>query len=415
MQFKKFIFASALFTVLFFAAASPMEPVAVLSIRDLSDFIQKTSQYAAAGNPKDGAQTALLLNFFLMSPQVASLDTRKPITGYLYFAEPALQPVLFGSLRNGINPVEIPFLPGQNLVPEVRGSTVVYYDKEFARTALSLDRNAIPVPDGELSGVYFFRGTFPDSESDDEMNTELAHLISTELSKITFSAGYPQRNLLRIQLEMEANKDGDLVGFSNMERPALKEMVQILPESRSYTYMELPANMTIANGISVFHSVFAEEFLDLEHIYGQFLNTVISGTHDTALAVSRSQDFFLFSGILPEGTLRLNFETFLKDNGESYDGKTFVFHKPDGVDIFLRINGNIANLLIKTTDGKPESLDPVFRSLQNGKIPMQGREFLISLLRKNDGTYERQAVGTMSNGKFHLELNLYPQILRLIK
>ena len=167
------------------AAASP-QPVAVISIRNIFDFSQKTSLFLAQADPQAGSRAAVLLSAWMLSPQLSSMDLQKPLSGYIFFSETTVQPVLFGTLRKGINPINIPFLPGQILVPVIKpGRKVMYIDPKFKKQVISLKEDSIsPLPNGAVSGIYFFRDNyFPVNKNDCH---EIALLMSTEFKKIIF-------------------------------------------------------------------------------------------------------------------------------------------------------------------------------------------------------------------------------------
>lgn len=395
-------------------SAQELKPVAVLSIRNLMDVTQKTSLFLSAANPQTGPQAAMLLNMLLLSPQIAAIDIQKPITGYLYFSEPALQPILFASKRQNVNPVNIDFMPGQALEPHTgKNNTVVYYDKAFAGEAVHVKADMIKVPEGDISGVYFFRDVLP-IPGQVESSGDLVNLISTELEQFSFALKFHSAKELGVKIDLQSNPDGDLVSFSNSAHPRLRAAVQMLAKPSYLLYAQIPAHPTVGTGFSMLCSMISSDFLDQEHILGKFLNTVISGSHNSAIALSENETFALLSGILPAGETRKKFDQYLKDNGDSYDGKTFVFRQPNGTDLYIRINGDTANLLIRQKDGTQDSVSQAFATLKPARLPLGEREFLRGVIPGDTG-WKNFASGTMQNGRFQLNLTITPELKSNLK
>ena len=130
------------FSLMFSAAGTSSQPVAVASVRNPLEFSQKLSFFLADADPQAGSRAAVLLSAWMLSPQLSAMNLQKPVTGYMYFSETSIQPVLFGTLRQGINPINIPFLPGQILVPEtLPGNKIKYVDPRFKKHVLNLKEN----------------------------------------------------------------------------------------------------------------------------------------------------------------------------------------------------------------------------------------------------------------------------------
>ena len=132
------------------------------------------------------------------------------------------------------------------------------------------------------------------------------------------------------------------------------------------------------------------------------------------MAFSKNDSNILLSGILPSGDLRKKFDTFLKENGDSYDGNTYVFQKSDGTRCFVNIKGNTANLLIRASNGEAESVSQIFSALKPCKLPLKEREFLRGITLGKNG-WETIFTGTMQNGRFLLNVTLSPDTLRALK
>lgn len=396
------------FSLMFSAAGTSSQPVAVASVRNPLEFSQKLSFFLADADPQAGSRAAVLLSAWMLSPQLSAMNLQKPVTGYMYFSETSIQPVLFGTLRQGINPINIPFLPGQILVPEtLPGNKIKYVDPRFKKHVLNLKENSIFLPKADLAGYYYFREDYiPGKKSGSH---EIAFLMSTELSKISYTVTFPEKNLLNIMLEMEAVKGGRLAAFSNKSFPRLRDRVRILPKADDYFYAVIPADQTFAEGLSMFYAWVVPDFSDHEHIYGKFLNCVISGDHNTALALSKNRDYFLFSGLLPSEEARKEFEKYLQSHGDSYGNQTYIFHNDNGTNVYVRVIGNTANLLIRKNDGEPRQIGKVFMDLTHPRAVMRDREFLSGFFRKADGSYEKMVTGSMLNGKFRLNMKLRPQ------
>lgn len=407
MKLKLTLYSFLTSLLVFTLSAAPLKPAGVFTIRNMMELSQKTSLYLAGGNQQAGSAAALVSGMLMMSPQLSSLDLSKPITMYLFFAEPGIQPVLFGTPRQGISPINIPFQPGQILIPKMRNGKVVYATKSFQPQAMQLKENEVKLPEGIVSGVYFFRGQLP-LPNQSSPDNEIAGMMSNELSKISVSLDYPRKNLVNISMEIEAYRDSNLASFSNSPHPVLKDRVSILPKSEGYIYAEVPKNRTFAHGLSIFCAAISPEFSDHEHIYGKFLNSIVSEERDSALAFSRRGSYFLFSGILPTEQIKKDFEAFLKERGASNDHKIYVFRNDNGTDVFVKVTGNIANLLIKVKDNSHQDISRLLNITEKIRLPLSGREFLAGMFRKTDGTYEKMITGTMGNGKFRINMNLHP-------
>ena len=247
----------------------------------------------------------------------------------------------------------------------------------------------------------------------EENNGDLVNLLSTELDQVSFSLQYPSANQVKLNFEFTAAAEGDLVEFSNSAHPELKDKVQILNQAKFCVYAQIPAHETVGHGIGILCSMFPNEYLDPGTITGMFLNTVISGEHDSAFAYSENRKFRFVSGILPSGEKRRIFLDFLQNNGTQFDDKTFLVRNPDNTEIYARINGNLVNILFWKNDGQKVDINTVFTSVSPVNIPLAEREFLKGVLPTQGN--KTVLTGSMKNGKFHLDFSVTAEQLRALK
>ena len=388
----------------FIAAAN--ETVGVIKVQNTEVLLKKSSLFLSKASPSSSRKFNLTTSQYIVSPELSPLNLKQPVTAYLYFSNNALQPVVFGTLLQGKRPKTIPFQPGQNLVPEIRSNRqVVFADPKFKLQVKNLQEDTIKLPQKLVAGQYFFRnhgkiGGRAGSGSD------LAEFISTEFSKISFTAEFPAEDLLNIDMELEAKKTSGLFGVSNQNRPILSAPF-ILANPEYYCYLKFPANQTAADWIISFFSAVNPDFANDEQIYGSFLHAVATGDHATAIAISKEQDFYLLSGILPADK-KEHFEKFLKTHGDSYNGKVYRFHCNSGSNVYVLITENRVNLLIRKQTINEQRVAQTFRSLKPAKMFSGKRSFLSAAIRKNDGTYEQILTSSMANGKFRFIANLPP-------
>ncbi|MBR2440311.1 MAG: hypothetical protein IKB25_08965 [Lentisphaeria bacterium] len=397
------ILLSSLFSVL-----NADEPVGVFRIQNTQEFIRKSSVFMSKVNEQAGGATAVFLNDGLLS-KLTALDPNKPVTAYFYFAKPALQMVYFGSYLKGKKLEKVSALPGQNLVPEKdKSGGIVYADPKFKNRIKGLKADTIPLPRKILAGQYIFRENLqaPDNSIH---NHDIAVFLSNEFDRFSFTVDFPSEDLLNAEVDFIAKKNSKMNEFSNRQHPQLKDRALALPKPEFYIYAELPAGQPAARGFIDVCTIASQDFANDEHILGRFLHTVLTGDHPAALMLSKNQDYYLFSGTIPSAERKAYFEKFLKSNGDSYSGKTYLFHNDDGTDIYVAIIGNTANLLIKKKNGMTPGISQTFQSLKPLRQKCSGREFLLAMMRNAEGSYEKMISSSMINGKFHFTLNLRPK------
>ena len=404
---KKFL-ALFLFISLCFAAEA-IEPVGVIRVQNPEVFLKKSSLFLSKSNPVSGQRYALTVSSRFVTPEISPLNLKMPVTAYLYFSNNALQPVVFGTLLPGKRPKVIPFQPGQNLVPEIRKNrSVVYADNKFKPQIKGLQADSIKLPQKMISAQYFFRDKAKLPGQTDS-GSDLADLVSTEFDKISFTADFPSENLLNVEMELDAKKQSGLFAFSNKIVPRITVPPSTLPNPEYYFYLTLPAEQTAAQWLVAFFSSIEPDFANNEQVYGCFLHSVATGDHAAAISITKSKDFYLLSGILPTQEQKEHFEKFLKSHGDSYSGKAYIFHSSSGMNVYVQISGNRANLLIRKQTMNDQDVTQTFRNLQPMKVLLGKRTFLRAAIRKADGKYEQILTGSMANGKFRFVANLPPE------
>ena len=395
---------SILLLLSFIAAAN--ETVGVIKVQNTEAFLKKCSLFLSKASPSNARYFDLVVSPNIVTLEVSPLNLKLPVTAYLYFSNNKLQPVVFCTLLQGKRPKTIPFLPGQNLVPEIRSNRqVVFADPKFKPQVKDLQEDTIKLPQKLIAGQYFFRdrGKIAGRAG---YGSDLAGFVSTEFSKISFTADFPAEDLLNIDMELEAKKTSGLFQLSNKNRRRIPAPF-MLANPEYYCSLTFPADQSAANWIILFFSEVNPDFANDEQIYGCFLHSVVTEEHATAITISKEQDFYLLSGILPADK-KEHFENFLKTHGDSSNGKIYRFHNSSGSNVYVMITENRANLLIRKQTINEQRVTQTFRSMQPAVIPLGERTFLSAAIRKNDGTYQQILTGTMANGKFRFIANLPP-------
>ena len=405
MKVKNFVLIFFLFLSL---VSGANEPVGVIRVLNPEMFLQKSSLFFSRSNPVSGGRFDLTISSKIITPELSPLNLKMPVTAYLYFSGDTLQPVVFGTLLPGKSPKIIPFQPGQNLLPEIRNNRqVIYADRKFKPQVKSLRTDTIKLPQKLIAAQYFFRERVK-LPGQTGSGSDLADLVSTEFNKISFTADFPSADLLNVDMELDAKKQSGLLDFSNKEAPRFPTPPFMLPNPEYYFYLALPAEQTAARWLIAFFASIDPDFANNEQVYGCFLHSVVTGDHATAISVTKSKDFYLLSGLLPTKEQKEHFEKFLKSHGDSYSGKAYIFHSSSGMNVYVQIAGNRANLLIRKQTMSDQDITQTFMSLQPARVLLGKRTFLRAAIRKADGRYEQFLTGSMANGKFRFIGNLPP-------
>ena len=406
MKVKNFVLIFFLF-LSFVSEAN--EPVGVIRVQNPEMFLRKSSLFLSKSNPVSGGRFDLTISSKIITPELSPLNLKMPVTAYLYFSDDALHPVVFGTLLPGKSPKVIPFQPGQNLIPEIRNNRqVVYADRKFKPQVRGLQADTIKLPNKLIAAQYFFRDRVK-LPGQTGSGSDLADLVSTEFNKISFTADFTTADLLNVDMELDAKKQSGLLDFSNKILPRFPALPFMLPNPEYYFYLALPAEQTATRWLIAFFASVEPDFANNEQVYGCFLHSVATGDHATAISVSKSKDFYLLSGILPTKEQKEHFEKFLKSHGDSYSGKAYIFHSSTGMNVYVQIVGNRANLLIRKQTMNDQDVTQTFRRLQPARVLLGKRTFLRAAIRKADGRYEQIMSGSMANGKFRFIGNLPPE------
>ena len=268
-----------------------------------------------------------------------------------------------------------------------------------------LQEDTIKLPQKLIAGQYFFR-VHETKSNRRNSGYDFADFLTKEISKFSFSIDFPAEDLLNIDMELEAKKTSGLFQLSNKNRRRIPAPF-MLANPEYYCSLTFPADQSAANWIISFFSEVNPDFANDEQIYGCFLHSVATEEHATAITISKEQDFYLLSGILPADK-KEHFENFLKTHGDSSNGKIYRFHNSSGSNVYVMITENRANLLIRKQTINEQRVTQTFRSMKPAAMLLGERTFLSASIRKNDGTYAPILTGTMANGKFRFIANLPP-------
>ena len=388
----------------FVAAAN--ETAGVIKVQNPEALLKKISLFLSKENPSVARKFDLRVTPNILIQEISPLNLKLPVTAYFYFSNNNLQPVVFGTLRQGKKPLPIRIIFSQDLAPEVRkNNQVVYADPKFKPQVKDLQEDAIKLPKKLVAGQYFFR-VHETKSSRRNSGYDLADFLTKKISKFSFSIDFPAEDLLNIEFELEAKKNSGLFQFSNKSRRRLPAPF-ILANPEYYCCLTFPADQTAVDWLISTVSEVYFDFANDEHIYGCFLHSVATEEHATAITLSKEQDFYLLSGIL-SAEKKKHFENFLKTHGDSSNGKIYKFHNRSGSNVYVMVTGNRANLLIRKQTINEQRVSQTFKSLNPAAMPLGERTFLSASIRKSDGTYAPILTGTMANGKFRFIANLPP-------
>lgn len=405
---RKFAFILSLFFTVCFCCGKTAEPVGVIRCQNPTIFLKKFSTFLGKINPQAANRKTESLSSFMYMHKLSALNFQKPLTAYLFYIEQGIQTVFFGELQKGKLPEPFYIFPGQTLTPTVQKGIVKYVDAKFKQNVEALTPETVKLPQKLLAGRYFFRDQTKSKMEPVDPSSDLAAFLTAEFKSISFSLDFPKEDLLVFEMDLEAANKSNLTEFSNRHHPRFSEKPAVLPNPEFYIYTELPASQTADYGVISFFSLIVPDFANDEHIYGAFMHSIADNNHPTALMLSKNQDYYLFSGILPSAEQKTLFEKFLKDHGNTYSGKSYMFHCENGTNVYAAISGNTANLLIKRKNHTTQGIPQTFSSLKKLRPALAEREFLIGKTRIHDGSYQNMLSGTMSNGKFRLKADLNP-------
>ena len=135
----------------FVAAAN--ETAGVIKVQNPEALLKKISLFLSKENPSVAREFDLRVPPIILSQKISPLNLKLPVTAYYYFSNNNLQPVVFGTLRQGKKPLPIRILFSQELVPEVRkNNQVVYADPKFKPQIKDLQEDAIKLPKKLVAG-----------------------------------------------------------------------------------------------------------------------------------------------------------------------------------------------------------------------------------------------------------------------